>query len=89
MLQTRVDASVQCMRVSTEEDQAQFFKHTGPSEHVNVGTYQQLVPVLAMTKVVVLTNINASMAVQKCTKPQENAANTSLIDKLCFPNSLL
>ena len=89
MLETRVDASVQCMGVSTE-DRAQFFKNMGHSEHVNVGTYQQLLPVLAMTKVgAVLANINASMAVQKCTKPQENAANTSLIDKLCFPNSLL
>ena len=90
-----INATNQRGRISTmyaslevaEKDRAYFFKHVGHSEHVNVGTYQRPLPVLAMPKVgAVLANIDASMAVQKRTKPQEpqgNAANTTLFEKLC------
>ena len=95
-----INATNQRGRISTmyarlevaEEDRAYFFKHMGHSEHVNVGTYQRPLPVLAMTKVgAELANIDASMAVQKRTKPQEpqgNAANTMLFEKLHFPKVL-
>ena len=68
-------------------DRSYLFKHMGHSEHVNVGTYQRPLPVVAMMKVgAVLANISASIAVQKTTKPQGNAANT-IFDKLCSPKS--
>ena len=82
-----INATNQRGRISTmyasfevaEEDRAYFFKHMGHSEHVNVGTYQRPLPVLAMTKVgAVLANIDASMAVQKRRKPQEPQGNAAI-----------
>ena len=63
-----------------EEVRAYFFKHMGHSEHVNVGTYQRLLPVHGMSNVgAVIANIDASMAVQKRTKPQEPQGNAAEI----------
>ncbi len=63
-----------------EQGRAYFYKHMGHSEQVYVGTYQRPLPVLAMTKVgAVLANIDASMDVQKRTKPQEPKGNAAML----------
>ena len=83
-----INATNQHGRISTmnasievaEQGRAYLYKHMGHSEQVYVGTYQRPLPVLAMTKVgAVLANIDASMDVQKRTKPQEPQGNAAML----------